>query len=860
MFHLPFQFRHLAVSVLLATSCLLTDGACSSSHRKVDGTCGNGMLELTEECDQDRFWGQTCEGYGFQGGFLSCSAFCTVDIATCHGYLPTCGNGLVENLEQCDSTELSGIKCESWGFDGGTLSCTAACTFDTSGCTGTCASSCILNARRCVNDWIEVCVAQAGACNAWNPEMDCASLGQSCVPLTFGTVQCETLCSDACIVGDKMCSEDADALLVCEEAGSSDCNQWVPQACGEGRICVVGRETACQDQCANPCTAPEEGHARCSLDGGSLEECRSITDDCRRWVPDVFCAGGDVCLPWMLSCESAGTLDTCQEARWAPGLPYVISGTDFAADFTDDSTGLDDAAGCALGTAGAEAFWKTRLSFGQTVVVSAAEGPGLRFRVHRDCDSLECLAAGDRLVFTAPSTADYLFSAEGWGSGFGAYEIRMESAVLLGVAEPCLPSDPARVCSTPAWCGADSASPTGYACKPASGGDLCVDALQIGPGDHVGALQGLGDQVEFPGITGTVEQWWMFTATGDATVVFSVTAAFATNLLVFADCPDVPDAPLVAISGIGDPQVRLQLATGQTVRVVVEKISQMTSATLPYDYWLRISVLAGQETGLCTDGLDNDEDGAIDCADADCAGLDGACLVEWLCGDGMDDDADGATDCADADCAGQEACWTAKALYTQLSAGAPADFEGRRLRFMPRPGDPREYDWFLESPAEFFITPGTAGFGMDVVDDGLYALTLPMRFPFHGRLYESVWVSSNGWLTFSQPGGAQPYESPALLASLPTIALMWDDLSRIQFGDEFNADWGWDAISGRIFWAFTFTCREYMAPANLLWAQLVLFDDGEIRMDYLTCGINDAIVGIADPGLGPIPAPVSFLP
>ncbi len=489
------------------------------------------------------------------------------------------------------------------------------------------------------------------------------------------------------------------------------------------------------------------------------------------------------------------------------------------------------------------------------------QGPGLRFRVHRDCDGLECLAAGEKLVFSAPFTGDFLFSAEAWGGGLGAYEIRMESAILLGVAEPCLPSDPVHVCAIPSWCGAEPASPSGYACRTTPGGDLCVEALQAGPGTHAGALQGIGDQVSFPGLTGAAEQWWELTATVDATVVLSVTgAAFASNLLVFQDCGDVPDAPLAVTSGGGDLQVRLPMVTGQSVRIAVEKITPMTSATLPYAYGLQVSVLSSQETGLCTDGLDNDEDGAVDCADADCAGIDGACLVERLCSDGVDDDADGLTDCADADCEAQETCWTVRALYSQLSAGVPAGFEGRRLRFVPRQGEPRAYDWFLESPAAFFITPGTAGYGMDVVDDGLYALTLPMRFPFHGRDYESVWVSSNGWLAFVQPGGAQPYESPELLVSMPTIALMWDDLSRIQFGDEFNADWGWDPVSGRIFWAFTFTCREYMAPANLLWAQLVLFDDGEITMDYLTCGIQDAIIGIAAPGQGATPAPVSFLP
>jgi hypothetical protein len=40
----------------------------------------------------------------------------------------------------------------------------------------------------------------------------------------------------------------------------------------------------------------------------------------------------------------------------------------------------------------------------------------------------------------------------------------------------------------------------------------------------------------------------------------------------------------------------------------------------------------------CTDGVDNDGDGQIDCADTDCAGND-ACKVE-ICGNCIDDDGD----------------------------------------------------------------------------------------------------------------------------------------------------------------------------------------------------------------------------
>jgi hypothetical protein len=45
-----------------------------------------------------------------------------------------CGNGIVESGEQCDGENLNGQTCATQGFDGGKLTCSAECTFDTSGC------------------------------------------------------------------------------------------------------------------------------------------------------------------------------------------------------------------------------------------------------------------------------------------------------------------------------------------------------------------------------------------------------------------------------------------------------------------------------------------------------------------------------------------------------------------------------------------------------------------------------------------------------------------------------------------------------------------------------------------------------
>src|SRR5204862_1194528 len=57
------------------------------------------------------------------------------------------------------------------------------------------------------------------------------------------------------------------------------------------------------------------------------------------------------------------------------------------------------------------------------------------------------------------------------------------------------------------------------------------------------------------------------------------------------------------------------------------------------------------EFGNCFDGIDNDGDGLVDCADPDCAATCGE-----DCDNGIDDDGNGLVDCADPDCFGVPPC------------------------------------------------------------------------------------------------------------------------------------------------------------------------------------------------------------
>ena len=46
-----------------------------------------------------------------------------------------CGNGVIDQGEQCDGSNLAGQTCSSRGYTGGTLSCNSTCTINTSQCT-----------------------------------------------------------------------------------------------------------------------------------------------------------------------------------------------------------------------------------------------------------------------------------------------------------------------------------------------------------------------------------------------------------------------------------------------------------------------------------------------------------------------------------------------------------------------------------------------------------------------------------------------------------------------------------------------------------------------------------------------------
>lgn len=74
-----------------------------------------------------------------------------------------CGNGIVEDAEQCDSDDLAGNTCADLGlgYSGGTLACSLKCNLDPDGCTTS--SDLVLNEIDATSDDIEIYNAGAAA-------------------------------------------------------------------------------------------------------------------------------------------------------------------------------------------------------------------------------------------------------------------------------------------------------------------------------------------------------------------------------------------------------------------------------------------------------------------------------------------------------------------------------------------------------------------------------------------------------------------------------------------------------------------------------------------------------------------------
>lgn len=89
-------------------------------------TCGDGIIQEGEDCDASDVGTGTCQSLGFDTGRLVCSSSCKYDTGLC---VRRCGNGVLDLGEACDGA-LGLEACTTWGFN----ACSDTCTLDTRRC------------------------------------------------------------------------------------------------------------------------------------------------------------------------------------------------------------------------------------------------------------------------------------------------------------------------------------------------------------------------------------------------------------------------------------------------------------------------------------------------------------------------------------------------------------------------------------------------------------------------------------------------------------------------------------------------------------------------------------------------------
>lgn len=205
-------------------SCKFDSSLCEQPST----TCGDGVVDDHEQCDGNNLDGRTCadlDPANYGGGHLACTSNCLFDTSACEPR--PCGNGDAEPDygEHCDGDDLLGQSCESLGFADGELACTDWCTFDRSGCVGQ---------PTCGNGVVE----EGEDCDTVVPP------GASCEELGFlpgGSVTC----ASNCILDVSNCSRCGDGRLDYEEQCDGD--QLRGLACSDfGRF---GGELSCRQDC-----------------------------------------------------------------------------------------------------------------------------------------------------------------------------------------------------------------------------------------------------------------------------------------------------------------------------------------------------------------------------------------------------------------------------------------------------------------------------------------------------------------------------------------------------------------------------------------------------------------------------------
>jgi hypothetical protein len=187
-------------------------------------------------------------------------------------------------------------------------------------------------------------------------------------------------------------------------------------------------------------------------------------------------------------------------------------------------------------------------------------------------------------------------------------------------------------------------------------------------------------------------------------------------------------------------------------------------------------------------------------------------------------------------------------LFTPPVPAAPRPTSGSGDEFgWINSEDPQGPDFLWEDISTTGIDIGITG------DDQVVVQALSFDYPFYNTAYNSVGVSSNGWISFDTATPSGFFNDPIPDASDVNNAIFpfWDDLYPAYGGNIFYLD---DAANGRAIFQWN-EIRHIGQPGDSSYTfQAMLYTNGEIYVNYANMddvpfyGLNTASVGVENAG------------
>jgi hypothetical protein len=850
-------------TIACTDDCTLDVSGCVAEY------CGDDAINGTEECDGSDLGSPaaTCSDEGFSGGTIACADDCTLDVSSCTG---GCGNGVTDGSDVCDGLDVGTRTCADEGFHSGLLACASDCSaYDT--------SACITETPTCTVDGADLGDLSAGDVVSTTGDTTSATddVTVSCTDAAATAtrdVAYEIVLMERGRLGVRTDNTWHVVSLMREASSSTSCftdevrcadpffegNPLDFGVLDPGRYYIVVSDysEAISQEYGLVVTMTAEGGEVCnngvSDDGDSDVDCADA--DCTGSIlcdAEVCTGGTDEDLDFAVDCmddECVGTGDCTGGSCTADtDLGTLVVGTVAGAliDLTGESN--DHSLDCTPSDGNDHVFRfvldaprKILARIDQSSGSDQAVGLYYQGGTGTGCTDLESICLDMSTLDDSPDingwlstspypAGTYYFVVEATTGGAGTVDVDLtaynasELDCTDGVDDD---NDGVSDCADFDCIGTTAC--TGSSCTP----DHDLGTLTVGTEvTHTTDTSSATNSLHLSCATSDGGDFvYSFSLSADSYVYTTMDQPSGTShavALAFqggtgTGCGDVENLCLELAAGDFTPDasgyfsVDAPLPAG-TYYIIYE----VTSSGGSMDLVLRAADSLSESS--CTDGVDNDGDGAVDCEDDQCA--------------------------SDPTCAGS-------GVYEVFEEGTSDTFDlsSSLLTFTPVPGHPDGYVWAHRAGITMF--PYAAGSGtvtapITLTDDEAAEVTFTTLggVPFFGTAQTVLNISSNGLLTFGSGNANANYiESADGLFSLPSVAPMWDDMDPSSGGTITYDEYANRAV-------VTFDGVPELEPGT--WTptgsnsfQAVLWDDGHIEVAWTDVSCLDAVVGVGDGGGG----------